>query len=183
MRAIAIAIAMLLASGCGGGRGAPPSAPPRPRDGVMGDAVLGPELRLRELTVASGPLETDAARASLARMRPRVQACIDATSLRVQGSVDVRLDVSPTGQVARSGTDRVEGLDPDVVFCIVRALRGCRLPRASAASVVRVGLDFTDPRPGARASIAPGPEGSSVGDPPSDSAPTAAGSDLDDPGP
>ena len=172
-----VACASAGASGCGGAPVARSSAPPVARDTAIGDSVLHPEVRLRTLAVAEGPLAVEDARAALALMRPRVQACIDATSLRVEGSVDVRLDVSPTGQVARSGTDRVEGLDPDVVFCVVRALRGGRLPRASAASVVQIGLSFSDPR--ARAGADPSAE-----PPPTETgpAPNPPRSDLGDPG-
>ena len=79
-------------------------------------------------------------------MRPRVQACLNASSIRVEGHVVVRIEVDPSGEITRSGTDHVDGLDPEVVFCVVRAVRACRMPEAQGPSQVRIGLDFADPR-------------------------------------
>ncbi len=145
MSSSARTLLLLLAAGCGG-------TPPLSEHPVHDDArepaatASGPSAQLAFVEVREGPLPEAEARAALGPMRPRVQACLAASSIRVEGHVVVRLEVGPGGDVTRSGTDHVDGLDPELVFCVVRAMRGGRLPRAEGPSVVRVGLDFEDPR-------------------------------------
>lgn len=145
---VTIPLAALLAlAACGTTQGASEHAthddPNRP---VAGQGVEPPRATLAFLEVLEGPLPAEGARASLAPMRPRVQACLNASSIRVEGHVVVRIEVEASGEIGRSGTDHVDGLDPEVVFCVVRAVRACRMPQADGPSRVRIGLDFTDPR-------------------------------------
>lgn len=142
-----IPLAALLALGCATTQGASEHAThDDPNRRVAGEGVEPPQATLAFLNVLEGPVAPEAARGAVASVRPRVQGCLSAISIRVEGHVVVRLEVDASGEVSRSGTDHVDGLDPEVVFCIVRAMRAARMPAGDAASVVRVGLDFTDSR-------------------------------------
>lgn len=136
-----------LGIGCGGSAPPPSDHPAQESHAhTSGRGVEPPRARLAFIEVPEGPLTEERARAALASTRPRVQACLAASSIRVEGHVVVRLEVTPSGEVARSGTEHVDGIDPEMVFCLVRAVRGCRMPRADGPSVVHVGLDLVDPR-------------------------------------
>lgn len=184
---LAMSLAASLLISCGGGGGAPAehTTVEADRGAVSGAGLPAPEVRLESLEVASGPLPLDAARASVARARSGVEYCLEGSSLRVEGRADVRLRVAPDGSVARSGTDRVEGLDPEVVFCVVRALRGVRFPSGEADSIVLVRLAFADPRDVTASSADPPPVLHEPADDPPGPADASAqgGGALDEPTP
>ncbi|MGE0790823.1 MAG: hypothetical protein AB7S26_34430 [Sandaracinaceae bacterium] len=136
----------LLGLGCGGGRAQAEHAEAEDEPHPAHRTVAPPEAQIAFVHVVEGPLEEAAARGALASIRPRVHACLAATSIRVEGHAVVHLEVAPDGSVTRSGTDHVDGIDPELAFCVVRAVRESSMPARESASVVQIGFDFTDPR-------------------------------------
>ena len=141
MRSLATVIVVLVSS-CGAPP--PPRRPVDPDDPSRHAGLAAAEARLTGLDVLEGPLVAEDAQLALNASRGNVQSCLDGTTLRVQGQLAVRLQLRADGSVERSEAENAEGLDPDVVFCLVRAVRTTAFPPRDAPSILRVTLGFVD---------------------------------------
>jgi hypothetical protein len=137
------AILLVLLTACGAPP--PPHRPVDPDDPARhGGVAATSEARLTGFDVLEGPLAIEDAQLALNPTRGQVQHCLDGTTLQVRGQLAVRLQLRADGTVERSEAENAEGLDPDVVFCVVRAVRSTAFPPRDAPSVVRVTLGFVE---------------------------------------